>query len=162
MKKWFHDISSLCYIKLCIFCWFYCWDWLYAFNQYLKQHTSTDTWILLNVFGLEKSKKLVNIQLQHAVPSIGRTGSSVSSVYVDSGFTRWLNILLLNTTTTFLQIFVMSSVKLHRPCNHGGAYLHQFPAAVVCFWEKPACSHPAPPALWVRLLPWWHLTELND
>lgn len=46
--------------------------------------------------------------------------------------------------------FAIFSVELHRPRHHGGADLHLFPAAVVRLRDQPACSHPAPPAVWVR------------
>lgn len=41
--------------------------------------------------------------------------------------------------------------KLHCPGHHGGAHLHQFPAAVVCFRDQPARSGPAAALLWVNL-----------
>lgn len=53
---------------------------------------------------------------------------------------KYVSLLLSQTMSSFLSSFL---VELHCPSHHGGANLHQFPAAVVCFRDQLARSCPA-------------------
>lgn len=65
---------------------------------------------------------------------------------------RMLALLLSQTTSSLLSSPFLA--ELHRPGHHGGANLHQLPAAVICVRDQLARSCPAAALLWVNFDAW--------